>query len=496
MSQPKVMVASGGNPTYNASGPVLSASGVDLARETSFVQTAASRAAAIKRRDGEALKIALYGDSQLGNGPDRGYGALLKNTPFLFDAVCSAGGALGCIQIDGGEAKAAEYDGSQWHNNTGALATGHTALGLTTDALIQKYIPAPIYYAKSNSSGATMICRTYMLSQWSRIYNSEQFESASGVKWRCRMFILDNGSNLPAQYRMRILYTDSGGSAQNDYTPSADFSAANRYHMGDGNYLTELVSNPVTHYNGPSDSYPSAFIFRSFSGDMNDAETYVYGCIFELLDGSDNVIESGIGFNGLYSASGRNPDVWIGDTDGRVTIGSTYTQHGSEQHIRQALWTAQNNPNHFIICFGHNSSTRSYAGSSFYGANSAFQRDHFDLMYQIAQDYYALNAAYPSFEVVIPWEANSMDSTRREEILGNINALNRLSIPAFPVDLYTVHAGDTSNYNSDGVHPNDAAAADALWTPVNTLVAQVASQLAVVPRSRLGVRTRSTVLRG
>jgi len=490
---------SDGNITFDGDGNVVLSGITDLRRETAFIQTAISKAGALAWSEGTSVAVKVSGDSQTGGSEDRLLGAAHKVWPRIF--VCEAVVAgQGGLNWSANSDTAAEYRSAQWSDKSETLSAGldtiedtYTDNGITD---VQTQIPAPFQFQRVDAA-ATRIGTVLFNNQWTGWYDDENWENATGPRLRFKYLIFEEGVNMPSAVRIRTLHTNSTPTNTNTYTSDLTLaSQPTRIDIGGGKHLVGLVSAITQNYSGgaASSTWPNFLLYSSTSGNLNDAETYLFPGLCELVDaGGDRI--PGFGFTQAMTASGRNPEVWLGNSEGHVTgISADRTQHGSTRAIRQAMTAFYGTPTHILFSWGHNNPTISYKGTGAEGANSAFQRDHFNLIYQEAMDEFDRVGSYPTFPVVIPWATTNMDAERREEIIGNINALNRIGIPAYPVDLYTEHAGDTSNYNGDGVHPNDAAAAQALWGPVDlTMTAAVAAlpvQSSEASRGRQRVRVR------
>jgi hypothetical protein len=509
---PRLPVLASNDPTYSSGNPVYD-SGADLA--TGSNPTASwygdhTVAQFIVAQQG--VRIAVKGaDSQWSGTSERLLSGVARTWPVTWSAFCGTPTAGDPVTNVRSSLVADFFITSQW-NKTDGTTDDSVAIGtvLSGEGLGDPgQIPVPFGWVEggTNTDIAGLIATGYNTPGdiW---YDDDNWGSnANPVTIGFRLYFLAGGSaTAPVDWDLDIEHYDDGGFTTTDDGITDTTALAESHTLNGTNnsavlsyYDTEAVENRTSN----NVSRPRTRI-RQETTDITGKGFFLLGGILHRYDGES--IEDNISFVQNRYAAGTNPGVWI---HGATMTTATQRTHGSDHATRVFANEMAMEPNVFVYSYGHNSVTRTGTG---FKAESEFQADLFDLIYQDANDYYVENGSYPRILVLIPWYAGNMDQTRHDEMIGVVDALRSVGIPTLAADLFNINDGEDfttiANGEADwttatsfaldgdndpegtGIHPKDAnsarTAAYQLWTAISE-----ASEYTPSNRSRVRDGTRS-----
>ena len=391
---PRLPVLSTGDPTYSSGNPVYD-TGDDLGTATVTANFYGDTTVARFIMSGSGVRFAVKSDSQWSGGPARASEAVALTWPVTWSRYMATATPGDPWYVGINNSASDKLVTSQWNDTTEAtdgattIASIYTAEGIGDPS----QIPLPFMWADDVGTAAFVAALRPRNGDdqgttWYDANNWTGDTSGDGVDFRFRIMLLVGGSTgAETDINARTQYYDSGGSLQNanEAHPNvAGLSGDVKVTLNASNnnaILAAIDGDVVTSYESPSPFRPQGMINEN-STDFDNASFFLFGgTVSRMVDASTE--EDNTSMCLIQYASGMNPWMWIA---GASSSNANKTSHGADRQVRFWVWENFHQPNVLVYSFGHNSITRSGTG---FKAESAYQADLFDLIYQDASDYNA-----------------------------------------------------------------------------------------------------------
>lgn len=415
----------------------------------------------------EGVRIAATSDSQFSGGTDRITMGIAKTWPVTWSRWIAMVAAQDSIAHTRNSVGLSDYylDGS--YANTATLSNGGTALStiLTNEGLGDVgELNTPFgwmddpgtqiwWSALAVNSGTSIGDDFYDADNWG--------SNSSPQKVRVRALMLAGGStNAINDVRFRFEAYNSSSTFittnyQKDIASITGLTNSHTLNASNNNAVLAYDDSTVLELGTSTVGFRPRLRLTEIS-DIDNASFFLLGGFFQRMESDGTTEEDNISLTSVRYGSGQNPVQWI---HGGVYASGTAINMGSNFGTRAFVQGAWEAPNVLLYSFGHNNPTRDI---STFKAESAFQADYFDLIYQDCETIKngsGLGGEHPKVIIHIPWYAANLDQTRHDEIIGVADALIEHGIDVLVVDTFNRYGGESFSTSASG---------DADWTTATT----------------------------
>lgn len=438
--------------------------------------------------------VMVFSDSQGSGGSSRLLGAMARTFPITWRGMMvQASGAPFYITRS---SPTQYYFSGQWHrSDTTLLGAGGGSNDLAnlgamwtdngfTD-IDEWMMPFVMINEDSQASDAVMsIAPIDGDDQAEVMYNPETWMSADGVNTIVHMPVLHGGSTSVGaadDFTITTSFWNANSTPAIDsesinITLPSSGTAMHTFGSGNGSALLSMMDSEVFESGPSGSSWRPNTAFESNGDDVSGASIIAGHPWIEIYnDAGTAPITDGFCLPLIVHGSGRNPEMLIPGADNGNAV---LLNFGGTPAGRWWMYTNYGDPDTLFYSYGHNSVTRDITAEQG-KAESAFQADLFDLIYQHCYDHQQLYGRYPRIRIIIPWGAGSyMDQDRHDEMIGVVDALIAVGIRnTGAIDLFNYWGGESfvdseapddwreaTVFALDGaVHPKDTKNARAAW---------------------------------
>ena len=455
------------------------------------------------------VRMEIASDSQFSGGPDRGLMGMVDTWEYTWSAVpVSAAAALDPFYIlrqSSGAPDTADYlIDSQWHNSTTTSNGGGTAVAtmFSNSGLGDpSQIPGQFTWLKAaNPMSFTnffTVAAGRATTASTMFYDANNFSDDAGIYMKIHAAMIcggntdmnDGGGSM--DFANRIYHNEPGtgtyGYDADTMTLPTSGSTKVTLNSSNGDAAIQMFSSPVFEMGEASTATSPNILVRENGTSFDDLEVFLLsGFVQRYTDATTP--EDNIGIYNIRSAAGRNPECFLyGADNGNASL----LNFSGDAQTR--AWRLRNHgqPNVLVYSWGHNSPDRDVTLEK---AESQFQADLADLIYQDCQDVLGVNGELPKVLIFIPWVGGSLDQTRHDEMLGIVDAVQSWGIDCDALDGFNFYGGATFNsaFTLDGsVHPNSEADAETAWGGFFTMLENGAAALTEPSSSRSRDRSRT-----
>jgi hypothetical protein len=325
-----------------------------------------------------------------------------------------------------------------------------------------------------------------------------------------QMHLFGGSSRGPSDIRISTQYYDGPSALETDTEDFSDLSTIVESHTlnlsNNEAVLAYTEVGPYQNYASQASFRPTSFVGERPTGeDFEDKSRFLFGGIITRYSDASTP-EDTIGITLNRYGAGMNPCAWL---HGATLSASGRFATGGDYGARAFVFGYAKVPTVLAYSFGHNDPTRTGTG---FKAESTFQADYFDLIWQDYRTVVASGGDAPYVLVVIPWYAGSMDQDRHDEIIGMVDALEAHGVKVMVDDKFNRYDGEdftttgtpSSEYKTattfeldgdndpegSGVHPANAASANIAWYSTWAALGEASLSYASGMRSRDRSRER------
>jgi len=433
-------------------------------------------------RAATGVRMAITADSQFSGGPDRGLMGILQMWPFPWSAVpAPSASALDpwyyARQSSGAPDTQDWMIDSQWHNNTTTSnGGGVTVAQMLSNSGLGDPSQIPMQFTWLKAANPMSFTNLFTFSAGrattasTMFYDANNFSDSSGIYMRMHAAIVcgggtdmnDGGGSI--DLAVRVYHNEPGVGTYNfdsaDTTVPSSGSTKITLNSTNGDAALQMFDSGVFQMGAASTGTSPSMLIREDGTSFDDKEVLLLnGYVQRYTDASTP--EDNIGIYLTRAGAGRNPECFLyGADNGNAAL----LNFSGDAQTRAWMWRNYGQPNVLVYSFGHNSPDRDVTLD---GADSQFQADLADLIYQDCEDVRGVNGEYPKVLIMIPWVAGSLDDTRMGEMLGIVDAVQSWGIDCDALNAYNYYGGSTFNsaFTLDGssTHPGNESACETAY---------------------------------